>query len=75
MKKINLKLFYENSIIFTFIIILLLATNFSISNYKNIKQLVNIRINKQYIYNFAIILNILILFNYSSIIYQKFIKK
>jgi hypothetical protein len=67
--KSSIKLNQETSVIFSVSLLLLMFSIFKITNYSSIDDLVDIRVSNQFVFNYSIILNILIIVNYLLFIY------
>ena len=63
-KEINQKLFIESGLLFSVSVILLLMVMFKVTNYMNIKELMEDRISTQLVFNFSILLNMFVIINY-----------
>ena len=63
-KEIKQKLFIESGLTFSVSVILLLLVMFKVTNYTNIKELMEDRISTQLVFNFSILLNIFVIINY-----------
>lgn len=63
-KDLKQKLFIESGFIFSISVILLLLVMFKVTNYMNIKELMQDRISTQLIFNFSILLNMFVIINY-----------
>jgi hypothetical protein len=63
-KELKQKLFIESGLVFSFSIILLLLAMFRVTNYMNIKELMEDRISTQLVFNFSILLNMFVIINY-----------
>lgn len=61
----------EVSIIFALSLLLLLCAIFKITNYSNVNELITARVSNQFIFNYSVILNIIILSNYIVYILTK----
>jgi hypothetical protein len=68
-------LFIESGFVFAFSIILLLFSIFKSTSYITVNQIISIRLSQQFIFNFAILLNTLIVINYIFYILSFRIKK
>ena len=64
LKKVNHGLYIENSCLFAATIFMLLISSFSSTNYKTITELIQVRVTKQFFFNFAILLNLCIVLNF-----------
>jgi hypothetical protein len=67
--KSSMKLNQETSVIFSVSLLLLMFSIFKITSYSSIDDLVGVRISNQFVFNYSIILNILIIVNYLLFIY------
>lgn len=63
-KEINQKLFIESGLLFSISVILLLVVMFKVTNFMNIKELMEDRISTQLVFNFSILLNMFVIINY-----------
>ena len=63
LKKVDRSLYIENSCLFAATIFMLLISSFSSTNYKTITELIQVRVTKQFFFNFAILLNLCIVIN------------
>jgi Mg2+/Co2+ transporter CorB len=63
-KEVKQKLFIESGLIFSISVILLLVVMFKVTNYMNIRHLMEDRISTQLVFNFAILLNMFVIINY-----------
>jgi hypothetical protein len=63
-KEFNLKLFIESGLIFSLSLILLLFSMFKVTSYMNIDELMQDRISNQLLFNFSVLLNIIVIVNY-----------
>ena len=64
LKGVDKGLYLENSCIFASAILMLLISSYSSTNYKTLAQLVKERVSKQFLFNFAILLNVYIIVNF-----------
>ncbi len=64
LKKVNRSLYIENSVLFAATIMMLLVSSLSSTNYKTISELIQVRVSKQFFFNFAILLNVYIVINF-----------
>ena len=63
-KEIKNNLFIESGIIFSMSLMLLLLSMFKITNFMNIRELMEDRISNQLFFNFCILLNLFVIINY-----------
>lgn len=69
LKQLKIKdtsLYFQNTVLFGIGIFLLLLATFKFTNYVNTRELTTDRISLQLVFNFAIIINMLILLNYTA---------
>lgn len=64
LKNVDRSLYIENSCLFAATILMLLVSSFSSTNYKTISELIQVRVSKQFFFNFAILLNLYIVINF-----------
>jgi len=64
LKKVDRSLYIENSCLFAATILMLLISSLSSTNYKTISELIQVRVSKQFFFNFAILLNVYIVINF-----------
>lgn len=65
----TIKLNQETSVIFSVSLLLLMFSIFKITNYSTTDDLIGIRISNQFVFNYSVILNIMIIINYLLFIY------
>lgn len=63
-KELKQKLFIESGLVFSISVILLLMAMFRVTNYMNIRDLMEDRISTQLVFNFSILLNMFVIINY-----------
>lgn len=71
LKKVNQTLYIENSCLFAATIMMLLISSLSSTNYRSISELIQVRVAKQFFFNFAILLNVYIVINFLIHLYSK----
>jgi hypothetical protein len=71
LKKVNQALYIENSCLFAATIMMLLISSLSSTNYRTIGELIQVRVAKQFFFNFAILLNVYIVINFLIHLYSK----